>query len=56
MSLSSHANVYNTCLRILKNRGYTLRVEGELMPDGCYPADAFWVAEKGSYGSQEFSA
>ena len=29
-SLGSHRNVYNTCLRILRQRGYRLWVEGEL--------------------------
>jgi hypothetical protein len=46
MSLGSHANVYNTCLRILRNRGFALRVEGEMTADGCYPPDALWIAEK----------
>src|SRR4051794_32250499 len=49
MSLSSHANVYNSCLRILRERGYSLRVEGEMTPDGCYPTDATWVAERGEF-------
>ena len=30
MGLVSHANVYNTCLRILSNRGFAMHVEGEL--------------------------
>jgi hypothetical protein len=46
VSLSSHNNVWNTCLRILRDRGFNLRVEGELEPDGSYPAQCFWIAEK----------
>jgi hypothetical protein len=46
VSLGSHANAYNTCLRILRARGFALRVEGEMTADGCYPTDALWVAEK----------
>jgi hypothetical protein len=46
LSLSSHANVYNTCLRILRTRGFALRVEGEMTADGCYPIDAHWIAEE----------
>jgi hypothetical protein len=46
MSLYSHANVYNTCLRILRSRGFAPRVEGELTADGCYPTSAQWFAEK----------
>ena len=48
MSLASHANVYNTCLRILRRRGYSLRLE--------YGADVgeadespLWVAEKDGF-------
>ena len=49
MSLSSNFNVYNTCLRILRVRGFELHVEGELSADGCYPADAVWIAEKAGF-------
>lgn len=49
MSLGSHGNVYNTCLRILQNRGFTLRVEGEMTDEGCYPSDATWIAVKDSF-------
>jgi len=49
MSLGSHANVYNTCLRILRRRGYTLRVDGEMTADGCYPTTCIWIAEQGEY-------
>ncbi len=48
-SLSSHANVHNTCLRILRQRGYRLWVEGELDEDGMYPNDLAWMAEKNGY-------
>jgi hypothetical protein len=49
MGLSSHANVYNTCLRILRHRGFDLRLEGELLPDGSYPPDPLWIAEKSGF-------
>ena len=49
MGLASNGNVRNTCLRILRQRGYALRVEGELDADGCYPAEAFWIAEKNGF-------
>jgi hypothetical protein len=49
MSLSSHANVHNTCLRILRARGFALHVEGEMTADGCYPTDALWIAEKSGF-------
>jgi hypothetical protein len=49
MSLGSHANVFNTCLRILRQRGFALHVEGEMTADGCYPDDALWVAEKAGF-------
>jgi hypothetical protein len=45
-SLSSHTNVYNTCLRILRQRGYRLWVEGELDHNVMYPNDLAWMAEK----------
>jgi hypothetical protein len=49
MGLASHCNVYNTCLLILRRRGFALRVVGERAPDGCYPPDARWIAEKGDF-------
>ena len=49
MSLSSHPNVYNTCLTILRSRGFALHVEGEMDSDGCYPVDALWIAEKANF-------
>ena len=49
MGLASNANVRNTCLRILRQRGYALCVEGELDADGCYPVDAHWIAEKDGF-------
>ncbi len=49
MSLGSHANVYNTCLRILRTRGFVLHVKGEMTSDGCYPVDTLWVAEKAGF-------
>lgn len=49
MGLTSHLNVWNTCLHILRKRGFALRVDGELMPDGCYPIQAIWIAEKGIF-------
>jgi hypothetical protein len=52
MSLSSHANVYNTCLRILRSRGFALRVEGELDSDGG-SSNLLWVAEKSDFVSKQ---
>jgi len=49
MSLGSHFNVWNTCLHILRNRGYSLRVEGYLDEDGGWPSAALWIAEKDSF-------
>ena len=49
MSLGSHANVYNTCLRILRQRGFALRLEGEILPDGSYPPDPLWIADKDGF-------
>jgi hypothetical protein len=49
MGLSSHINVWNTCLRILRQRGFALRVSGELRADGGYPTDALWIAEKDGF-------
>ncbi len=50
MSLGSHPNVYNTCLRILRTRGFALKVEGEMtVGDDSYPADALWIARQGEF-------
>lgn len=49
MGLASHANVYNTCLRILRSRGFALNVRGELEPDGSYPVACRWIARKGDF-------
>lgn len=49
MGLASHANVFNSCLLILRKRGFVLRVIGEMTPDGCYPPQACWIAEKGGF-------
>jgi hypothetical protein len=48
--LSSHANVYNTCLLILRERGYKLRVEGEQDGEGMIiPTSLNWVAIDDGY-------
>lgn len=49
MSLGSHFNVYNTCLQILHGRGFDLKVEGEIVEDGCYPTHLLWIAKKNSF-------
>jgi hypothetical protein len=49
MGLASHANVYNTCLRILRSRGFALEVSGEPRPDGAYPTDCHWIARKDGF-------
>ena len=49
MSLGSHENVRNTCLQILRDRGFHLHVKGQLSDDGCYPTDASWIAEKDGF-------
>jgi hypothetical protein len=49
MGLSSHLNVYNTCLRILTERGYALRVAGEIEEEGQYPTRCLWIAEKDDF-------
>ena len=45
-ALSSHANVFNTCLRILRTRGWVLALDGEEDAD---LAACSWRAEKGGY-------
>ena len=49
MSLSSNPNVCNTCLRILRGRGFDLRVEGNMTADDCYPTNASWIATNESF-------
>jgi|SRR3954468_24670085 len=49
MGLASHANVWNTCLLILREQGFELEVSGELTPDGCYPTTCQWTARKGGF-------
>lgn len=49
MPLGSNLNVWNACLRILRLREYSLKVEGELDEDGCWPTDALWIAEKDGF-------
>ncbi|HKB38713.1 MAG TPA: hypothetical protein VKD72_19880 [Gemmataceae bacterium] len=49
MGLASHANVYNTCLRILRARGFELQVSGDPGPDGGYPVNCSWIARKGEF-------
>lgn len=49
MGLASNANVHNTCLRILRSRGFSLEVSGEPEPDGSYPVSCNWIARKGDF-------
>jgi hypothetical protein len=45
--LGSNANVYNTCLNILRNRKYRLWITGGWGKDGeWYPLSVLWHAEK----------
>lgn len=47
MGLATHANVYNTCLRILRDRGFELMISGDrLRHDVSYPVEVYWVAQK----------
>jgi hypothetical protein len=43
-SLGSHGNVYNTCLLIVKERGYRLSID-----DAGVSSPTIWVAEKDGY-------
>jgi len=53
-TLSSHANMYNTCLRILRHEGYRLWVQPRPDKNGAVmPRSLIWWAEKAGY---EFSA
>ena len=47
VGLGSNANVYETCLRILRQQGFDLHVEGELDADGMFPVDKMWYATIG---------
>ncbi len=47
--VASRPNVYNTCLRILRSRGFALEVRGEAEPDGSYPTDCRWIARKDDF-------
>ena len=49
MSLSSNANVWNTCLLVLRSRGFSLEIVGEVEPDGSYPVDRFYIAHKDGF-------
>ena len=49
MGLASNANNYNTCLLILRSRGFALEVSGEAEPDGSYPSECRWIARKGGF-------
>lgn len=45
MLLSSHSNVYNTCLRILNKKGFVLKIE-EYDDDENEKYETLWIAEK----------
>jgi hypothetical protein len=49
MGLASHLNVFNTCLLILRARGFELEVSGERRDDGCYPVGCHWIARKDGF-------
>ena len=49
MGLSSHANVYNSCLLILRDRGFELEVSGDQKDAGGYPTDLLWIARKDGF-------
>ncbi|MDY3551162.1 hypothetical protein R5W24_000237 [Gemmata sp. JC717] len=49
MGLGSHANLHNTCLRLLASKGYALRVTGEVIEEGQFPTDCHWIAEKDGF-------
>ncbi len=50
MALSSHANVNNSCLLILRRRGWELSLEGERDEYGSYiPESLWWTAVKNDY-------
>jgi hypothetical protein len=41
--------VYNTCLRILRARGFELEVSGEPQADGSYPVECLWIARRDGF-------
>jgi hypothetical protein len=48
--LSSHSNVYNTCLRILRKKGFQLITEYEVDENqSIIPSSQFWRAIKNGY-------
>ena len=48
--LSSHNNVYNTCLIILREQGWTLDLKGEADEEGLIiPSSLWWTAERDGY-------
>lgn len=47
-SLSSYINVWNTCLLILRQRGYRLWLEGRYDSEGMFNILG-WMAEKNDY-------
>ncbi len=49
MGLASHLNVHNTCLRILRSRGFELEVTGDPEPDGSCPVEKHWIARKDGF-------
>jgi hypothetical protein len=49
MSLSSHFNVWDTCLHILRECGYAIQVQGVLDEDGSWPTEVMWIAEKDGF-------
>ncbi len=52
MHINNHVNVYNTCLRILRSKGYELSVNGELDDeDIIIPESLTWYAVKDEFSS-----
>jgi len=49
MPLGSHLNVYNSCLFILRERGFKLEINDEPNADGSYSSDVLWCAEKDGF-------
>ena len=48
--LGSHANVYNTCLRILVSRGWLVNLDGEADHTDIIISDSLsWTASKNGY-------
>ena len=47
--VASHINVHNTCLLILRKRGFELEIKGESEPDGSYPVERFYVARRNGF-------